>query len=549
VAGAAGAFVAVAAVSIAGYRQWNYVQHDNRFCTSCHLMQNPYNLFRTSAHATLQCHTCHEGHLPEQLHQMWLTLVEHPTAIGQHAQVPNRVCAGCHVYGDSTRWKVIAATAGHRIHLESTDPRLKGLQCVTCHGVSLHRFASVDQTCMQSGCHPHNIIRLSGMAGRTDLHCTTCHNFLARAPGVAVDSLGQPLTPRAAQCLGCHAMQGQITGLDIAKDPHHGVCGDCHNPHTQTSARDVSCTNAGCHANWRDVSFHVGVPHPQLCTTCHEPHRWTVNGKHCTRCHENIPRERPLGRVSLLSPGSAGPARSLVGSADAVADLASAAPGAAVLGDLASRLRAGAARRVTARAQGGGQQPGLPRFSHGDHRGQPCSTCHSSRISHGQLLLRSVTDCERCHHSGPDRVRCATCHDVAALDRAVLHPVPSFRLFAARATVTRTLPFPHARHAAVPCVRCHTDPVSRAPLGADCASCHASHHAADADCAECHEAASPLQQHTAADHTRCSSPSCHGARAAALPDTRAMCLVCHTAQTQHVPGKNCEACHQVLAKG
>ena len=512
------ALVAVVAIgaSLAGYHQWEYMQHDNRFCTTCHLMQDPFQRFSRSAHASLECHNCHEGRLPEQLHQLWMTAVEHPKAIGRHADVPNKVCARCHITGDSTRWKVIAATAGHRVHLESKDPRLKGMQCVACHGVSLHSFGAVDQTCLQSGCHAQNTIHLRKMSQLSQLHCTTCHNFLAEAPGVAVDSLGRPLTPRAAQCLACHDMQGQIQGLDIAHDPHKGVCGDCHNPHTQTEPQDVTCTSAGCHANWRSVTFHVGVPNPERCVTCHRPHSWLVDGQNCIRCHADIPKQRP-------TPGKLAPAtRTSLAVPTAVADFASAGGT-----DLAAAA--------------------LPRFSHGDHRGQQCSSCHSSRVQHGQLLVKSVADCERCHHSGPEREQCGTCHDLAALGRATLQTRQIFRLTARQAVVTRDLPFPHQRHQAFACVRCHTDPVSRAPDSAQCASCHANHHTTAATCRSCHAAADALTRHTVTAHPNCASAACHGARAKNLPDTREMCLTCHAAQARHVPGQQCDQCHKVLA--
>ena len=526
---AAGAAIVTLGTSLAGYHQWEYMQHDNRFCTTCHLMQDPFQRFSRSAHASLECHSCHEGRLPEQLHQLWMTAVEHPKTIGRHAYVPNAVCARCHITGDSTRWKIIAATAGHRVHLESKDPRLKGMQCVACHGVSLHQFGAVDNTCLQAGCHTQNTIRLHKMSQLSDLHCTTCHNFLAEAPGIAVDSLGQPLTPRAAQCLSCHEMQGQIQGLDIAHDPHKGVCGDCHNPHTQREPQDVTCTTAGCHANWRAVSFHKGVPNPERCITCHQPHSWLVDGKNCIRCHANIPRERP-------TPGKLAPAtRTSLAAPTAVADLASADDT-----DLIAELLQGG--RQGRRAAGA-----AVRFSHGDHRGQACSTCHSSRVQHGQLLIRSIADCQRCHHSGPERAQCATCHDVAALSRSTLQARQTFQLVAKSAVVTRDLPFPHQRHQAFACVRCHTDPVSRAPDGAQCAGCHASHHTATATCRACHGAADALTLHKVTDHPNCASAACHGARAQGLPDSREMCLTCHAAQVRHVPGQQCDQCHKVLA--
>jgi nitrate/TMAO reductase-like tetraheme cytochrome c subunit len=522
----AGFTLALGVASLAGYRQWHYMQHDNRFCTSCHLMVDPFQRFSRSVHAKLECHNCHEGRVPEQLHQLWLTAVESPTAIGRHARVPNEVCAKCHVTGDSTRWKIIAATAGHRMHLESKDPRLRGMRCVECHGVSLHEFAPVDRTCGQSGCHDHNTIHLGGMGQVSELHCTTCHNFLAEARTFAVDSLGTPLTPAAAQCLACHTMQEKMKAMDIGRDPHNGVCGDCHNPHTQTKPQDVNCTNTGCHAGWQRVSFHNGVPHPERCTTCHQPHSWRVEGQQCVRCHANIAREAPsrARRISMTP-------RSQLNVPTAVADLASTG---GAWPDQMPQAR---------RAPPGGT---APRFSHGDHRGQTCSSCHSSRVRHGELLVKSSADCQHCHHGGPERAQCSTCHDVEALGRVTLQTEQTFPLVATRATETRRLPFEHARHQGFACAQCHTNPLSRAPDGAACATCHASHHAAAANCVTCHAATRPIAVHKAADHPNCTS--CHGARAASLPSTRAMCLMCHTTQTRHAPGKVCEQCHKVLAR-
>ncbi len=588
IAALAGFTLALLVASVAGYRQWHYMQHDNRFCTTCHLMADPFRRFSRSVHATLECHNCHEGRLPEQLHQLWLTVVERPTAIGRHARVPNEVCARCHVQGDPTRWKIIAATAGHRIHLESKHPSLSGMRCVECHGVSLHEFEPVDRTCLKAGCHEANTIRLGKMGQMTELHCTTCHNFLASAPGLAVDSLGKPLTPRAVQCLSCHAMQAQIKGLDIARDPHGGVCGYCHNPHTQTKPQDVTCTNAGCHATWRQVSFHVGVPHPERCTTCHEPHSWRVNGKNCVRCHADITRQvptrgrraalapsRPPSRSNVLardgvgltpSPSFAPPARhlrsQLITAATAVADFASAGAVASESEVVRAARRmlpsndfasAGAIAWDDAGQQAQGGRPRAPggagRFSHGDHRTESCSSCHSSRVRHGALLVRSSADCARCHHTGPGRDQCATCHRGATAAPPSLQTAQTYRLAVQNRSETRRLPFDHQRHQSVACVRCHTNPVSRAAEGAECAACHASHHRPDANCVACHAGANPIAAHKPADHPNCASTACHGARAANLPATREMCLMCHVTQTRHAPGKVCEQCHQVTARG
>ncbi len=528
--GALAAFALVLLGSaVAGYRQWDRIQHDNTFCTTCHLMRDPFQRFTRSAHAKLQCHDCHRASLAEEVHQLYSVVVDRPTEITRHAQVPNRVCGKCHIEGDSTRWRIIATTAGHRRHLESADPRLRGVQCVTCHGVSLHEFAPVDRTCGQAGCHPDQRIRMAGM-GSLEIHCTTCHNFLQDARNLAVDSLGRPLTPAARQCLACHAMQQQIQNLDIAHDPHRGTCGMCHNPHVQTGSQQVACATAGCHGDWRRVSFHRGVPDPERCTTCHQPHSWLVEGKNCTRCHQDVEREAPSRGGAATHAGRLAP--------DAVATLASAGPL-----DLAALLQApAAAPQDTAR-------PRLPRFSHGDHRTQACSACHSSRLRHGALRIRSAEDCQRCHHTGPGRDQCATCH--AAADRAQpLNRLPrTFRLQVSGRQVTRSIPFPHDRHAAVPsCLLCHSNPATRAPDGADCALCHTAHHRPDANCRTCHGAANPRAVHTAAAHPNCADARCHGSRAPAITGSRQACLLCHTDREAHMPGLACSQCHNVTTR-
>ena len=164
-------------------------------------------------------------------------------------------------------------------------------------------------------------------------------------------------------------------------------------------------------------------------------------------------------------------------------------------------------------------------------------------------MVRSAADCARCHHTGAGREQCATCHRGATFPSAALQTQQTYTLAAKNAIVTRRLPFDHQRHQSVSCVRCHTNPVSRAPEGAACAACHANHHRPDAKCVACHAGANPIAVHKPSDHLTCASAACHGARAANLPATREMCLMCHTNQTNHAPGKVCENCHAVTARG
>ena len=196
---AAAAVVLIAGVAM-GTVTWNYTQHSNDFCVGCHVMNPAFQKFGNAKnkHAKLSCHDCHQQSLYASARQVYLWVAERPEKIGKHAKVPNKVCETCHVTGDTATWQRIASTAGHRVHLESDSSALKNLQCVTCHGVELHRFLPVSQTCGQSGCHKPsetNIV-LGKMAEQTDFHCTSCHAFTADVPVLATrDSARGTLVP------------------------------------------------------------------------------------------------------------------------------------------------------------------------------------------------------------------------------------------------------------------------------------------------------------------------------------------------------------------
>ncbi|HEY0672788.1 MAG TPA: NapC/NirT family cytochrome c, partial [Longimicrobiales bacterium] len=49
--------------SLGMYRVYDYVQHDNDFCTGCHLMQDPFARFERSAHRGLGCKACHRPNI------------------------------------------------------------------------------------------------------------------------------------------------------------------------------------------------------------------------------------------------------------------------------------------------------------------------------------------------------------------------------------------------------------------------------------------------------------------------------------------------------
>jgi hypothetical protein len=182
-------------------------------------------------------------------------------------------------------------------------------------------------------------------------------------------------------------------------------------------------------------------------------------------------------------------------------------------------------------------------FSHRRHRALECTACHTSEGEHGALRVRTITDCQSCHHAPERQSACASCHTAAEL-RAPRAVTTTMRMSVWNAPRQRALPFPHERHSSVTCTTCHTTPVTLA-AARDCASCHQQHHVVEATCRTCHTP-SPRAQHTREAHLGCAGSGCHTLQGTvALAPVRNVCLTCHQDMVNHNPGRQCAACHQV----
>ena len=295
---AGGGLALVLAATASGVAGWHYVQHDNGFCTGCHVMGPSFVRFTQSEHSQLECHDCHTQPISASMRQLYLWVLERPEEIGEHAPVATQVCARCHIQEDpDSTWQRIVATQGHDVHLNRDHEDLGDVQCVTCHGQEVHRFVPAQQTCGQSGCHIEEDTRivLGEMAGaQTTFHCLNCHQFtapLAVDDGETVASEAQQaMLPGIEDCGGCHEMEPLLANLLPEDDPHQAVCGLCHNPHEQAdpAAAFQTCTTSGCHADPASLSpFHRGIDHGVVddCAACHDAHRWVVDGSDCRSCH------------------------------------------------------------------------------------------------------------------------------------------------------------------------------------------------------------------------------------------------------------------------
>jgi hypothetical protein len=318
----------------------------------------------------------------------------------------------------------------------------------------------------------------------------------APEPGAAAGAgatAESPRTPaaRAAGCPACVEMLASRPAETFAADPHAARCEACHHPHW--AGRDVpvhrSCTASECHPRaWPRTRFHrVQAAAFLNCTNCHRPHTWVARGEECRSCH-----------ADLLAAAGAPPA-----------------------------------------AAGAGPAP----FSHAVHSDLECGRCHDLETGHGVLRITSPADCVACHHGPPAVAACERCHAAGEIagPRAVQVPL---QLAVWDAPRQRVLPFDHARHAGIACTTCH-GPGPSLPARRDCAACHAPHHAAAARCIACHPTPPPPGTHGLEVHAG-GCDTCHGATSfVELPARRDLCLVCHQAQVDHMPGGSCAACHKL----
>jgi hypothetical protein len=586
-AGAAAILIAGGAVvSVGGYQVYDFVEHDNRFCTGCHVMADAYLRFEESPHAALGCKECHAQPKTESARQLYLWVLERPHEVGPHSPVPDARCTSCHVEGDPREWPQIAASLGHRVHLESDDPELADVMCVSCHGVSVHEFTPAESTC--GACHESAAsIRLGRMAAETELHCVACHDFLSDRPtDLPGAPAGMALLPERPQCVACHDMTALLADEELDGDPHGAVCGACHDPHTQESPEAAVGTCAGCHEGSDTLTiFHTGTHAPihAQCTACHSAHEWRVQGSECLDCHESILGPPPAEEAwSRATPPEAGPMRA--GGIRAGSGTPQPAPpssgldhewlraieaeGAEGNGGRFEALHAVVGHGPNDGARGDGDaergptaRPGgpaldgllhhapdtLPRqprpFLHRQHEALSCLECHGRADEHGVLTVGTPQQCAACHHDPQRGYECAACHDGG--------DIPAAREVGASMALTvweeprvRGLPFEHGIHEAFACQECHTEGVM---LGVEleCAACHDDHHRPEADCTSCHL---PAEEgvHGLEVHLTCSSSGCHAGTAGERPPlARTLCLTCHREQRDHEPGLACQQCHMV----
>ena len=542
----------LALAAFAGSTSWNYMQHDNGFCTGCHIMEKPFGRFGTFAgkHEDRSCHDCHQQSLYASTRQLVLWVANRPAEIGKHAAVPNSRCEGCHQLptGGKKPWEHARWLAGHKTHFDSDSTPLKRLTCVKCHGAEIHKFIPSARTCQQEGCHENKSIKLGSMAKLPEINCVTCHAFTTDLPALASrDSAAHALIPSQKQCKSCHGMAGKPSGYVAATDPHKGRCGSCHDVHKDTKPADARTSCERCHKDLATSAFHTGSNHRKIqtqCLVCHQPHAASADASDCVGCHAAVQKRGqfhpplPFDTNSVLRkrmPATAGAAPRVTSDPEPE--------------ELRGKGDALLAERPQIRdAPGAAPMSSADSFPHARHTSLHCLTCHtvnSSRTPYG-LVFERPRGCDLCHHQNVlagqvEEKDCARCHREAI--RNVPKPTVVTVVVPTRAAVPRTIDFKHGVHQGVACSTCHQAPAIAPPDSVrTCTACHDQHHDARRDCSTCHARAQTPTAHSRVTHTGCDA--CHTpSRIAKLSPNRAFCVTCHTAQRNHQPNGECATCH------
>ncbi|MGK5085712.1 hypothetical protein WDW37_20680, partial [Bdellovibrionota bacterium FG-1] len=270
----AGSILGLTGLVIA-WRGFHYIEHDPKFCTSCHTMGAAFTLWEKSAHKNVECHACHKADIASNLHQLWFYTTRRPDEVSKHAFVDKSTCLSCHTKeGNKSKWNQIMETGGHKFHVGQ-----RNIECIQCHAVSVHKFRPKEDLCV--GCHKTTTLAAAGKMA--EMHCLQCHNF-------TVADAKMTLRPDRSACLECHESM-KIKQEVFPKDaPMQWACGECHKPHKKMIIGKNDCK--GCHADVKK-GIHSISSHTE-CLDCHKPHAWKIKDrKTCEACHSDREKHNP----------------------------------------------------------------------------------------------------------------------------------------------------------------------------------------------------------------------------------------------------------------
>ncbi|MCK6549759.1 NapC/NirT family cytochrome c [Myxococcota bacterium] len=538
---------------------YNYVNHDPRFCISCHVMNDAYDRWQTSEHSRIDCHSCHPSEMKTNLRHLYFTVVDPHAEPSQYAEVDRNTCMRCHQQGGD-RWQQVLTTAGHDVHVTQ-----RGLQCMDCHSESVHRFAAPAQICAK--CHEKIEMHERTME---HLQCLQCHDFLADAPGAE-------LKPGKATCWTCHgdesAQQALAMGsaeavrAELEAAARSGGFANVRYPDTATTtaakaepatvddskgpktagelARKIALGEGLALAAVSNVGAKIipraGVHGDLDCKLCHNPHKPDFDGMRsgilCQNCHEGEPFE------ALKSGPKEHECRGCHKPHDA--------HGAAK--EICSTCHSAFVTTLTKK--------------HADQ----CDTCHRPHS-----MKAFGDDCKSCHaneaadlftHAPPQHDKCETCHEPhapAPKEQACTpcHATQAVLVNTAIKVEHQQCTTCHEPHGAKPtaqsaCRSCHLEHAAKirnagVPEHENCRSCHMTSHGQPqtdrSACVNCHVEQAKLTAvaKTPKEHTQCDS--CHLPHEPKAKAELTACMTCHVKQVapeghRSHEGK-CTTCHQ-----
>lgn len=242
---------------------YNFSQEDPGFCDLCHVMEEPHNQWRVSAHKDIPCQQCHSMNLLSQNRLMLSYLTASKTSEIKHdhgLEKPWETCKACHLDSVRQGGVTLRKSYGHARHVF-----MEKIDCRECHTGEMHNFTPDQEKCLN--CHADKGVHGLGMEG---FACLTCHAYG-----------DETIMPRSDKCLTCHA--GEIP----PSAPMNSLqCQSCHHPHTRVEPTVEDCRK--CHINQDRVGSHA--QHGEIsCMHCHKAHGWRVGPQQaetlCAECH------------------------------------------------------------------------------------------------------------------------------------------------------------------------------------------------------------------------------------------------------------------------
>jgi hypothetical protein len=74
----AGVGTTLLAAGLVGGWSYNYMMHENDFCSSCHVMSSAFGRFQKSEHSKLECHACHQQSIFASAKELYYWVMERP---------------------------------------------------------------------------------------------------------------------------------------------------------------------------------------------------------------------------------------------------------------------------------------------------------------------------------------------------------------------------------------------------------------------------------------------------------------------------------------